>query len=457
VVLVLREKMINNIRHSFDQYRILKYVVKWFILTIPVAVVSGSLVALFLFLLEKATHLRWEHEWLIYLLPVAGILIVALYRFKGKNAEAGNNLVMDEIHKPGGGIPVRMAPFVLITTVVTHLFGGSAGREGTAIQIGGSMAHWLGKIFKLNQADFRILLISGMAAGFGGVFGTPVAGTIFALEVMAIGRIKYDALLPAFFASVMSHIVCTAYGITHTHYQIDFHETVASGSSFLHFDLSLLFWVMLAGVFFGLASFGFSELSHQIKHFVNKYIQRKILIPVVGAALVLGISFLLGTRDYLGLGVYSADGEGVSIVNSFKAGGADTFSWFWKLLLTAITLSTGFKGGEVTPLFFIGATLGNSIAMITGNPVPLFAAIGFIAVFAGATNTPLACTIMGVELFGGEHILYFAVATFVAYYFSGHSGIYSSQRIDVSKGDIDSSIERGSTLKSARKSKENRQ
>lgn len=445
--------MIKKIQQSVDQFDILKYVIKWFLLTIPVALVTGSLVALFLFLLEKATHLRWEHEWLIYLLPVAGILIVALYRFRGKNAEAGNNLVMDEIHKPGGGIPVRMAPFVLFTTVATHLFGGSAGREGTAIQIGGSMAHWIGKIFKLSKPDFRILLIAGMAAGFGGVFGTPVAGTIFALEVMAIGRIRYDALLPAFFASVMSHIVCTAYGITHTHYQIDFHESVGAATSFFHFDLSLLFWVMLAGMFFGLASFGFSELSHTIKRLANKYIQRKFLIPVVGAVLVLGISFLLGTRDYLGLGVYSADGEGVSIVNSFKAGGAEPFSWFWKLLLTAITLSTGFKGGEVTPLFFIGATLGNSIAMITGNPVALFAAIGFIAVFAGATNTPLACTIMGVELFGGEHILYFAVASFVAYYFSGHSGIYSSQRIGVSKGDNNYQVEHNSTLGSAREKK----
>lgn len=445
--------MIRKIQKSFDQFQILKYALKWFLLTIPVALITGSLVALFLFLLEKATHLRWSHEWLIYLLPVAGILIVALYRFKGKNAEAGNNLVMDEIHKPGGGIPARMAPFVLVTTVVTHLFGGSAGREGTAIQIGGSMAHWIGKVIKLSQSDFRILLISGMAAGFGGVFGTPVAGTIFALEVMAIGRIRYDALLPAFFASVMSHIVCTAYGITHTHYQIDFHESIGAATSFFHFDLALLSWVMMAGIFFGLASFGFSELSHTIKSLANKFIRKKLLIPVGGGLLVLGISFLLGTRDYLGLGVYSADGEGISIVNSFKSGGVDTFSWFWKLLLTAITLSTGFKGGEVTPLFFIGATLGNTIAMLTGNPVPLFAAIGFIAVFAGATNTPLACTIMGVELFGGEHILYFAVACFVAYYFSGHSGIYSSQRIGMSKGGFDYPVERNTTLKNLRNNK----
>lgn len=445
--------MVRKFLGRIEQIEILKYVIKWFALSIPVALVSGSLVALFLFLLDQATLIRWQNEWLLFFLPIVGVAIVALYRFKGKNAEAGNNLVMDEIHKHGGGIPFRMAPFVLITTVVTHLFGGSAGREGTAVQIGGSMAHFIGKKLKLEKEDLRILMMSGIAAGFGAVFGTPIAGTIFALEVLAIGRIKYDALLPCLFASVMADIVCSMYGIHHTHYQINFHQEMVSGSYFMHFDVKLILYVILAGAFFGLAGYAFSELSHTIKNVSHKFIRNKFLIPVLGGLLVILLTYIVGTKDYLGLGVTTAGGTGNSIVNAFKPGGVDSFSWFWKLIFTAITLSTGFKGGEVTPLFFIGATLGNVIATITGNPVDLFAGLGFIAVFAGATNTPLACTIMGVELFGGEHFLYYAIACFIAYYFSGHSGIYTSQRVSVSKADFTYHLDEKNTIKEIRKTK----
>ena len=217
-------------------------------------------------------------------------------------------------------------------------------------------------------------------------------------------------------------------------YHIGYSAKEAVGAlSFIHFDLVLLLKVLIAGACFGLASYGFAELSHRLKAKSQQWITRKWMIPVVGALLVLGISGLLGTTDYLGLGVSSPNEGGVSIMSAFSAGGADPFSWFWKLLLTAITLSLGFKGGEVTPLFFIGATLGNTLAMLSGAPVDLFAGLGFIAVFAGATNTPLACTMMGIELFGAENAIYYGIACFTAYYFSGHTGIYTSQRVAVSK------------------------
>jgi len=296
------------------------------------------------------------------------------------------------------------------------------------------MAHLFGKILKLSKSDMRIILLTGMAAGFGAVFGTPVTGAIFALEVLAVGRIKYDALIPCLVASLLADIVCRAWGIDHTQYHILFKSTGVSLLPFIHFDFALLTKTVFAGVAFGLASYGFATLSHGIKDFSNKHIrEHRWLIPVLGGFAIIALTSLLGTTDYLGLGVTTEDSGGVSIVNAFVPGGATDLSWFWKLLFTAITLGTGYKGGEVTPLFFIGATLGNTIAVHTGAPIDLFAGLGFIAVFAGATNTPLACTIMGAELFGADNLSYYAVACFTAYYFSGHASIYQAQRVAVGK------------------------
>ena len=417
---------------SFEQRSITRYLFYWIIRIVPVSIAVGSLVALFLWLLDLATTARWQHLWIIFLLPFAGVLISFLYRKYGKNSDAGNNLIIDEIHEPGGGIPGRMTPFILISTIITHLFGGSAGREGTAVQMGGSVSFLFSKWYRLSAADKRILLMCGMSAGFGAVFGTPVAGAIFALEVLAIGTIKYDALVPCLIAGVLADITCAAYGIHHTQYTISYLNDGKHGLPFLPFDLLLLGKVTIAGAFFGMAGYLFAQIAHTIKNNANKYISVRWLIPVCGAAAVIAISYALGTFDYLGLGVTNPN-NGVSIVSAFTANGANTWSWLWKLLLTAITLSTGFKGGEVTPLFFIGATLGNTLAIISGSPVDLFAGLGFIAVFAGATNTPIACTLMGVELFGGHNLVYYAVACFTAYYFSGHTGIYGAQKIGIPK------------------------
>ncbi|HVI46153.1 MAG TPA: voltage-gated chloride channel family protein [Chitinophaga sp.] len=418
-----------------EQITVAYELLRWTLLALPVALIAGSLVALFLWLLDEATHYRWEHPWLLYLLPFAGVLIWWLYRLGGRNAEKGNNLIMEEIHQPGGGVPARMAPLVLFTTIVTHLFGGSAGREGTAVQIGGSIAGWIGRTLNLTQKDVRILLMTGIAAGFGAVFGTPLTGAVFALEVLAIGAMRYDALVPCLIAAVLADIVCSAWGIHHTHYQIlsAVAESTA-GIPFVHTDLLLLVQVILAGGAFGLTSYLFSLLMHSIKRNAAAYIKIPWLIPVVGGIMIIGLCYVSGTYDYLGLGVNTESGRGASIINAFHADSeVSTWSWLWKLVFTAVTLGMGFKGGEVTPLFFMGASLGHTLALLLGAPVDLFAGLGFIAVFAGATNTPIACTLMGVELFGTSHILYFAVACFTAYYFSGHSGIYGAQRLAVPK------------------------
>ena len=420
-------------KFHIEQLEIAQQLLRLSAFIVPISIFIGLLVALFLWLLEFVTKTRWQYPWFIYLLPLAGVIIYGLYKFFGKNAGAGNNLILNEIHQPNSGVPLRMAPLILLTTVLTHLVGGSAGREGTAVQIGSSLSSSFAKWFKLKKNDTRILLLCGIAAGFGAVFGTPITGAIFALEVLTIGKIKYDALIPCLIASIVADISCSATGITHTHYIINDLPNNSNLFFNTHFDIVMLLKVAFAGILFGLTSYLFSQLSHLIKNKTISFIKKQWLIPVIGSILILGISYLLGTTDYMGLGVTSQNNDGISIVNAFHSTNIDALSWFWKLLLTAITLGMGFKGGEVTPLFFIGATLGNTLAVISGSPVDLFAGLGFIAVFAGATNTPLASTIMGIELFGTENALYFAIACFTAYYFSGHSGIYQSQQLGVSK------------------------
>ncbi len=419
-----------------EPLKVAHQVIRWLLLILPISIATGCLVALFLWLLESATQIRKAHLWIIGFLPVAGVFIHWIYSRYGKSTEAGNDLILDAIHQEAKGeIPLRMAPLVLATTVITHLFGGSAGREGTAIQMGGSVADFCAKTYRLRAEDRRILLMAGIAAGFGAVFGTPVAGAVFALEVLAIGRIQYDALFPCLIASLVGDVVCTMFPIHHPSFSIAYssHEVGGAGAFASIAFLLLLAKVFLAGACFGLVSRLFARLSYYIKQLSHRLIIRPWQIPILGGLLVLGISYLLGTADYLGLGVYASGSSGVSILSAFNEGGADTFSWFWKLLLTAITLGMGFKGGEVTPLFFIGATLGHTLATVSGSPVDLFAGLGFIAVFAGATNTPLACMLMGVELFGAENVLLYAVACFTAYYFSGHAGIYTSQQLATPK------------------------
>ncbi len=405
--------------------------------------VVGSAIALFLWSLDEATALFWQNPGLLYFLPVAGLLSGLMYHFFGGVAERGNNLVIQQIHDAGHGVPLRMGPLVLLGTLITHLCGGSAGREGTAVQIGGSFAAALGRWLRLEPEDTRIILIAGMAAGFSAVFGTPLTAVIFSIEVLAIGRMGYQAVIPCVIASVIGDQVCASWGVGHVHYFVQSIAPLATPPEAITLDWLLTGKVAVAAIAFGLVSVLFAELTHAINHVFRRTIRHPWLRPAVGGLLVIGLVWLLGTRDYLGLGVISnpAVPGSVSISTCFLVGGAGLFSWWWKLLFTAVTVGSGFKGGEVTPLFFIGAALGNVCGQLLGVPVDLMAALGFVAVFAGATNTPLACTIMAIELFApfngallsSGFVVYATIACFFSYIFSGHSTIYSAQQIGVPK------------------------
>jgi H+/Cl- antiporter ClcA len=410
----------------------LRSIAKWILIVVPMAAIVGSLCALFLWSLDRATQARFDHPWLIYLLPVAGFAMVAAYQRFGRSAEGGNNLIVDQIHEPGGGVPLRMAPFILVSTVLTHLVGGSAGREGTAVQLGGSIASAFARIVRLKPADVRILLMAGIAAGFGAVFGTPIAGAVFALEVLTIGQMRYEALLPCLMAAIAADWACHLWGIEHVQYHIAYLSGSAEAGGF-HLEATLLLKVAIAGVLFGVMARLFAELSHGLSALFKRVCAYAPLRPVIASVILLALVYLTGTREYLGLGVWSPNPADATIVGFFDPARIDPWSWFWKTAFTVVTLSAGFKGGEVTPLFFIGAALGHALAAIFGAPVDLFAGLGFVAVFAGATNTPLACMIMGIELFGATHAVYLATACFLAYLCSGHSSIYLSQRIGIAK------------------------
>lgn len=395
----------------------LRMFAKWSLLGGAVGVLAGTASAIFLISLSWATSFRLANPNLILLLPLAGLVVGWVYhRFAGTAAQ-GNNLVIEEVNANQSQIPLRMAPLVLFGTIITHLFGGSAGREGTAIQMGASLADGLRRALRLSGEDRRLLIMAGISGGFGAVFGTPAAGFVFGMEVQSVGRIRYEGIIPCLVAAVVGDLVTRALGATHTHYPV-----LAN----VEIEPLLLLKVALAGVAFGLTSILFVELIHAIKRLQTRWIKYPPLRPAVGGLVILALVLLTGTQDYLGLSL-------PLIQQSVSGAGVLAFAFLLKLVFTAVTLGSGFLGGEVTPLFVIGATLGYTLGTLLGVDPAFMACIGFVAVFAGASNTPLACSLMALELFGGGSAIYILVGCVIAYLASGHRGIYVTQLVHTPK------------------------
>ncbi|MDI6031672.1 voltage-gated chloride channel family protein [Flavobacterium sp. LB2P84] len=396
--------------------KIMLVTLKWIFICVLTGIFSGSASAFFLVALDWVTQYREHNNWMIWLLPIGGLIIGLLYYYCGKSVVKGNNLLLEEYENPQKIIPLKMAPLVLFGTLITHLFGGSAGREGTAVQMGGAIADQFTRIFKLDNTDRKTLIILGISAGFASVFGTPLAGALFALEVLYFSKISYKSIPLSFLTAYIAYFTVEFWHVKHTHYSIP----ILPEMSF-----TTLFWIISVSVLFGLAAMLFSRSTHFWGHLFSKNITFPPLRPLVGGIILALAIYGIGTTKYIGLGI-------PAIVDSFSNPNA-SYDFILKILFTGFTLGAGFKGGEVTPLFFVGATLGSTLSIVVPLPIALLAGMGFVAVFSGATHTPLACTVMGMELFGIESGIFIGIACAIAYFSSGSVGIYNAQIVKGAK------------------------
>jgi len=392
---------------------------KWVSISTIVGTLTGIAGTLFLKSLELATNLRINNPWLLFLLPIGGAFVSFVYSKYGKNSSKGNNLIIDKINENEDNIHLRMAPLVFLGTFITHLLGGSAGREGTGVQIGASISEGVGRLFRLDKIDTKIILMCGISSGFSSVFGTPLAGTIFGLEIAALGTMNYSGLLPCFTAAFVGNLVTGILGIHHSHYNI---------LGIPDITYAVVLKVIVAAILFGLISKLFSELTHKLKEVFSCGFENTSIKSLVGGIIIIAFTYIIGSRDYLGLSI-------PLITDSFTKQ-VNPFTFFFKLIFTSFTLGTGFQGGEVTPLFVIGSTFGNTLSTILNISPSFLAALGLIGVFAGATNAPITSFILGLEMFGSQGMDYMFMTCVISYLFSGHSGIYTSQKISTSKSKL---------------------
>lgn len=385
-------------------------------LSVLVGLLAGLAATVFLILLQWATVTREHHPALIWFLPLAGLGIGLVYYFFGRDVASGNNLILDEIHDPQKLIPLRMTPMILVGTVVTHLFGGSAGREGTAVQMAASLADQVSSVFRVGPDERRILLVAGAGAGFGAAIGAPWAGMIFGMEVIHIGRLRLFAWFECLIASFVGYYVTVLMQAPHTVY-----AQIQNPA----YDAKTLFTVIFFGCVCGVVAFSFIQFTHLIERLFQRMIIWSPLRPMIAGLVLVFLYHVEQTYQYVGLGI--------PVIQEALARPVDFLVPLLKGFFTSLTVGSGFKGGEFIPLVFIGTTLGSALSVLFKISTPLLAALGFSAVFAGASNTPIACTIMAMEIFGLEIGPYALLACFGSYYFSGHKSIYKSQKIITKK------------------------
>lgn len=387
---------------------------RWLFVAGLIGAVCGLVGSLFHIAVDWATSFRGDHGWFIYLLPLGGFLIAGMYRVT-KMKGVGTNRVIDSIHE-GNGIRVMLVPVVFAATVITHLVGGSAGREGAALQIGGGLGNKIGRLLRLDDKDMRVVTLCGMSAVFAALFGTPLTAAIFALEVISVGVLYYVALIPCLVSSIAAYAISLGFGLAPTRFIVTVEPLAA---------LTLLKVVVLAIACAGV-SILFCVALHKVEELAQDRIKSGCIRAILGGCIIIALTLLVGSNDYNGTG-------GDIIESAINEGVAPNWAFLWKIIFTVITIACGFKGGEIVPTFFIGATLGCVLGPIIGLPAGFAAAIGLAAVFCGNVNCPVASIILSVELFGSGELIYFALACAISYMLSGYFSLYSSQKIIYSK------------------------
>ncbi|MCQ2513759.1 MAG: chloride channel protein [Ruminococcus sp.] len=409
--------MIRKVRKKiFSASNYISTFLKWVLIASITGGIGGIIGTAFGYCISFANKFNNENWWMIFMLPVGGVLIVALYKGSNIVNDPGTNLVIDSI-RTKEKVPWIVAPLIFLGTVITHLVGGSAGREGAALQLGGSLGSFVGNIIKLDEKDMHIAVMCGMSAVFSSLFCTPITAAFFALEVISVGVTYYSALVPCFVSSLLSYSIAISLGLSPLYFNIS--EVIP--------QLDLLNIVRVVGLAAVCAELSiiFCVAMKTVHKYAKKYIPNEFLRVITGAIIIIALTFLVGCKDY--------NGAGSPIIANAIGGIAKGDAFFWKIIFTAVTIGCGFKGGEIVPTLFIGSTFGCVFAPLIGLNPSFGAAVGMICLFCGVINCPLASILLSIEFFGSDGLIFFAGGVAVAYMLSGYYGLYSSQKILYSK------------------------